>query len=400
MATASASLDRARIDINRATVEALSAIEGIDRALAERIVAYRNRHGLFASVEQLADVRGVGRDLVERLRERLYAAGADPEEVPTEVPAGEEPELAAPDDAPTEGEPTGGERDVRPPRLEAPAQPAGALEEGEGSRRTIRLTGATPPVSEEPIPMGAPPSAAPEPEGSSGMTTAASAEVTPADAASEEVAAGDAFADLGTSGAAAAQAPTASREPGSLARERAIVRERIRPAERPRGRAAWWLGALIGGIVGSLLTLLLVGLLTGGFDIARRGEVAALSRNLDTVTRNTELMWARVDEMSAELGTLQTEVGTVRGSLDDVDERLGTAQADLEASIDDLSARTADQVGDLDERLRSTSATVGELGATVDDLQTTLGDVEDRVVQFGGFLEGLRELLLQLEEQP
>jgi competence protein ComEA len=56
------------LDINTATVEQLVALPGIGQVLAERIVAYRDAHGPFTSVNQLGDVEGIGDALVERLR--------------------------------------------------------------------------------------------------------------------------------------------------------------------------------------------------------------------------------------------------------------------------------------------------------------------------------------------
>lgn len=56
------------LDINIATVEQLVALPGIGQVLAERIVAYRDAHGPFTSVDQLGDVEGIGDALVERLR--------------------------------------------------------------------------------------------------------------------------------------------------------------------------------------------------------------------------------------------------------------------------------------------------------------------------------------------
>ena len=48
------------IDINTADAEPLTALPGIGEVLAERIVAYRSEHGLFASPEELLEVEGIG----------------------------------------------------------------------------------------------------------------------------------------------------------------------------------------------------------------------------------------------------------------------------------------------------------------------------------------------------
>lgn len=58
----------ARIDLNRANRAELVQLPGVSDRLAERIEDYRREHGAFASVEELAEVHGLGPATVERLR--------------------------------------------------------------------------------------------------------------------------------------------------------------------------------------------------------------------------------------------------------------------------------------------------------------------------------------------
>jgi competence protein ComEA len=48
-------------------VAALDSLPGIGPVLAGRIVAWREEHGRFRSLEELADVEGIGPALLERL---------------------------------------------------------------------------------------------------------------------------------------------------------------------------------------------------------------------------------------------------------------------------------------------------------------------------------------------
>lgn len=67
------------VDINRADAATLAAsLNGIGPAKAEAIVAYREEHGPFKSVEQLAEVKGVGLKTVEKNREYIRLGGAAP----------------------------------------------------------------------------------------------------------------------------------------------------------------------------------------------------------------------------------------------------------------------------------------------------------------------------------
>lgn len=63
-----------RVNLNQADAEALSALPGIGPALAERVVAYRQENGPFATLNDLSQVRGVGPALVERLKALVTVA--------------------------------------------------------------------------------------------------------------------------------------------------------------------------------------------------------------------------------------------------------------------------------------------------------------------------------------
>lgn len=61
-----------KININTATKEELmSEIKGVGEKRAEAIIAYREQNGTFKSVEELANVSGVGQSIVDSNREAL-----------------------------------------------------------------------------------------------------------------------------------------------------------------------------------------------------------------------------------------------------------------------------------------------------------------------------------------
>ena len=60
------------VNINTADAATLAeAIRGVGIKRAEAVVAYREAHGPFRSVEELAGVKGIGAKTVEKNRDRL-----------------------------------------------------------------------------------------------------------------------------------------------------------------------------------------------------------------------------------------------------------------------------------------------------------------------------------------
>lgn len=63
------------IDINTATAAELDQLPGIGEVLATRIVAYRQLHGRFTSIDQLIEVDGISRNTVDELRDLVTVGG-------------------------------------------------------------------------------------------------------------------------------------------------------------------------------------------------------------------------------------------------------------------------------------------------------------------------------------
>ncbi len=66
-ASAAPVADRPQINLNTATAEELTALDGIGPALAQRIVEYRVAYGPFQRVEDVTNVRGIGAVKLEAL---------------------------------------------------------------------------------------------------------------------------------------------------------------------------------------------------------------------------------------------------------------------------------------------------------------------------------------------
>ncbi len=57
------------IDINTASQEEFIKIKGIGEKKAERIIAYREEHGKFESIDELKNVKGIGNKIVKIIKD-------------------------------------------------------------------------------------------------------------------------------------------------------------------------------------------------------------------------------------------------------------------------------------------------------------------------------------------
>jgi competence protein ComEA len=63
--------DAPPVDLNTATLEQLDTLDGVGPAIAAKILAWREEHGGFRSVEDLGEIPGIGPKRLEALRARV-----------------------------------------------------------------------------------------------------------------------------------------------------------------------------------------------------------------------------------------------------------------------------------------------------------------------------------------
>ncbi|WP_421259516.1 ComEA family DNA-binding protein [Aeromonas sp. 602826] len=68
---APAAVESGKVNINTATLAELTSLKGIGDKKAQAIVDYREKQGKFSSVDQLADVNGIGPATLEANRDMI-----------------------------------------------------------------------------------------------------------------------------------------------------------------------------------------------------------------------------------------------------------------------------------------------------------------------------------------
>lgn len=70
--TGTSKTNEGKININTATIEELSSLPGIGPSKAGAIIEFREKYGLFESIEELLYVPGIGESLYSSIKEEIF----------------------------------------------------------------------------------------------------------------------------------------------------------------------------------------------------------------------------------------------------------------------------------------------------------------------------------------
>ena len=66
-----------KINLNSATVEELAKVPGLNKELAEKIIAVREENGEFVDMEELLDIEGIDVQLLRKLKKYIKIEALD-----------------------------------------------------------------------------------------------------------------------------------------------------------------------------------------------------------------------------------------------------------------------------------------------------------------------------------
>ena len=66
------SAEEKKVNLNKATVEELAQIPGLNAELAKKVVEKRKQNGEFVDLEELLDIDGIDNNLLRSLRKHLF----------------------------------------------------------------------------------------------------------------------------------------------------------------------------------------------------------------------------------------------------------------------------------------------------------------------------------------
>lgn len=335
------------IDVNASSAESLSAgVVGLGPVLSGRIVSYREEHGPFTSISELAKVQGIGPRLLARIADQ--------------VTVGEQQPLVVHAITRREESPDAGDLGTRKAAEEGTAVEQ-ALEKRlaeEADLSTVESKMSTGEEGKEAQPL-------------------------PRNDTSPKVEEAPSIAPL---------KPNAVSAKGTLNSVSGEPAHELPPQPIEKRDLFWQrlLPVALGGVLGMVLTLLAMLVISGTLRFAPKREVVSLSRNLEAMRSEQERAWQRIEQLTGRTDELERQLRRL--------EALSERVANLEKDLIALRADARELERAFETLQRDVSQELSRLDRRVVEMQNTVQRIQERVRRFDAFFASLRDLLDELQD--
>ena len=399
-----------QVDINSANADTLANLPGISSKLAQNIIDRREEQP-FETAEDIKSVKGISDKLFEQIQSLVTVADNDTaddngdetgEEQADETAAEntEEDEISAnePDEEAVEGD-TNDETDDEPTD-DAEVDEAPAPEEAGDDESPIG----------EPVPE--PSDEADVDEDSTDTPALVDNTNTTKEVASEESDSyvinwpGEDEAEETTAEVAEATAP----QPAADSVDTPETDSQPAPAPQPTPASSTnssdnfrrpWLLMLVGTLLGAFVALGALYLINDGVLVfANHPKVTQMESALSTLEEREVALNEKIEGLQTELTQLSSMKEQVETNLGDIKliQQTDETQGEQLTILEDLSERLQDRASTIEERVSAVGKDVTGLQVTANKLTAAMEEVEEDTARFDGFLDGMRQLLIEAQE--
>jgi len=399
-----------QVDINSANADTLANLPGISSKLAQNIIDRREEQP-FETAEDIKSVKGISDKLFVQIQSLVTVADNDTaddngdetgEEQADETAAEntEEDEISAnePDEEAVEGD-TNDETDDEPTD-DAEVDEAPAPEEAGDDESPIG----------EPVPE--PSDEADVDEDSTDTPALVDNTNTTKEVASEESDSyvinwpGEDEAEETTAEVAEATAP----QPAADSVDTPETDSQPAPAPQPTPASSTnssdnfrrpWLLMLVGTLLGAFVALGALYLINDGVLVfANHPKVTQMESALSTLEEREVALNEKIEGLQTELTQLSSMKEQVETNLGDIKliQQTDETQGEQLTILEDLSERLQDRASTIEERVSAVGKDVTGLQVTANKLTAAMEEVEEDTARFDGFLDGMRQLLIEAQE--
>ena len=138
----------------------------------------------------------------------------------------------------------------------------------------------------------------------------------------------------------------------------------------------------------------------GVLVFANHPKVTQMESALSTLEEREAALNEKIEGLQTELTQLSSMKEQVETNLDDIKliQQTDETQGEQLTILEDLSERLQDRASTIEERVSAVGKDVTGLQVTANKLTAAMEEVEEDTARFDGFLDGMRQLLIEAQE--